>query len=242
MWRRRWWWTWLTASLRRERGREGKEAWMSAYYAIGDAFKGLQKNVPLLRRCSPSARSRVSPRSSSCLMLFLLLPWLALFDAFTNTHSRSRLSLSSRACRTLSFFFFSRCHSRLALLTSSVALPIYILPHLVATRALVSLLSLPSCFSTFFSPAAATQNEISNPFESLLGQCHAYNPTIRASNSQYLNFCSVLELISYLCTQGNILVSLWKWPLCFVYFLFLCIFPVFFEGLKIHLSLWHNKA
>lgn len=160
---------------------------MSAHYAIGDAFKGLQKcafSAPLLSLCAEPS----FPRSSSCLMFFLPLPWLCLTPSRTPTRVRVSPSRLVPVALFEFFFFLSRCHSRLALLTSSVALPIYILPHRVATRTLVSLLSLPSCFSKFLLLQQQPQNEISTPFESLLDQCHAYNPTIRVSSSQYLIF------------------------------------------------------
>lgn len=130
------------------------------------------KNVPFLRRCSPSARSRVSLALPPASCFFSLSPdWLCLTPSRTPTRVRVSPSRLVPVALFEFFFFLSRCHSRLALLTSSVALPIYILPHLVATRTLVSLLSLPSCFSKCLLLQQQPQNEISTPFESPLGQC-----------------------------------------------------------------------
>lgn len=77
---------------------------MCAYCALGDAFRGVSKShvwpveMSLSRGASSLLLLLLQPRS---LLLLLLPPPLALFDAFTNTHSPPRRSLSSRACRTL---------------------------------------------------------------------------------------------------------------------------------------------
>lgn len=69
----------------------------------GDAFRGVKdmSGVRNLAFCAP-----LSFHSAEFHSLFLLpFPWLALFDAFTNTHSLSHFSLSyspsSHACRAL---------------------------------------------------------------------------------------------------------------------------------------------
>lgn len=76
---------------------------MSAHYAIGDAFKGLQKcafSAPLLSLCAEPS----FPRSSSCLMFFLPLPWLCLTPSRTPT--RVRVSPSRLVPVALFEFFF----------------------------------------------------------------------------------------------------------------------------------------
>lgn len=76
---------------------------MSAYCALGDAFRGVSKSHvwPVEMSLSRGASSLLLLLLQPSSLLLLLPPPLALFDAFTNTHSPPRRSLSSRACRTL---------------------------------------------------------------------------------------------------------------------------------------------
>lgn len=153
-----------------------------------------------------SCAAALPPRGAEFPSLFLLPhvffslspDWLCLTPSRTPTRVRvSPSRLVPVALFEFFFFFLSRCHSRLALLTSSVALPIYILPHLVATRTLVSLLSLPSCFSKF----CLLQQHHKMKFLLLLNPLSAnVMHTIQllgCPNSQCLIFfCSMLALIS----------------------------------------------
>lgn len=147
------------------------------------------KNVPFLRRCSPSARSRVSLALPPASCFFSLSPdWLCLTPSRTPT--RVRVSPSRLVPVALfEFFFFPlplslpTCFAHLLRRSANL--------HFASSRcdAHTCLSFVPAVmFFQMSSPAAAPQNEISTPFESPLGQCHAYNPTIRVSQQSVSYF------------------------------------------------------
>ena len=90
--RRRWWWARLTASpwsqKAAQRPRLGLVVSDRRLLTMGDAFRGAFPHFF-------GMQSWCFTRSSSCFFFFLFfLPWLALFDSFTDTHSISHISLS----------------------------------------------------------------------------------------------------------------------------------------------------
>lgn len=145
--------------------RERNQASVSTCRSIGDAFKGWHKNWAFSTPAAPLPFSLwllALPQ-----ILPLLLPRLALFDAFTNTHWRlvpvalfeDFFSLSLALLPSLS-----------TLLTSSVALLIYIF---------ASLVSLCHCHRVFFP--APKKMTFSTRVKTRLGQCEASNPAVSLS-------------------------------------------------------------